>query len=64
MKLLQYLAEHGLKHAWFAQRAGIPPVRFSGIVNGKKKPTPDEILAIQELTKNHVTVEDFVEVPK
>jgi len=66
-KLKQYLKEHGLTQAQFAERIGITRMGLSHILCGRRRPSTRLIIKIVEATEGKVTAEDcigeFMEVP-
>lgn len=45
-RLRDYILASGLKYQWVAERAGIPYMTFSNMINGRRKLTADEFFRV------------------
>lgn len=57
-KIKNYIQEEGLKLSKIAERVGIPLSTFSAMLNGKRRITADEFIAICKAL--NVPLEQFV----
>lgn len=64
MKLSLYLKDTSISVAQFAKLLGVARVTVYDYLNGKKKPSSENMTAIVKITNSLVTPNDFYELPK
>jgi len=59
-KLAKYIKREGIKQSFIADTMEVDRATFGAWVNGKRKVPPHYWRKLCELTKGHVTIDDFL----
>lgn len=62
MKLAEYFKSKNIKHTDFAETLGVSQVTVTRYANGKRTPSLEMALRIEDLTKKKVRVSDWYDM--